>query len=201
MNYIKEKQTHQIEINKSFFIAVLYPLSNQTELSTLIEETKEAYPKSNHYCSASIFGETGEHQTASDDGEPSRTAGIPILEVLKHHNVTNILCVVVRYFGGIKLGSGGLVRAYTKATAEVLKQTPLYTKKMVPSYKIEFGYPLINQMDHYFENKAEIKEKSFLTTVSYTLTLLENKPIWIDEIAHELITHQKLGDEILWIKV
>lgn len=201
MYYIKDRQTFQIEINKSIFIAILYPLSTQDDISSCIEDARQSYPKANHYCSASIFGETGEHQTASDDGEPSRTAGIPILEVLKHHDVTNTLCVVVRYFGGIKLGSGGLVRAYTKASAEVMKLALLYTKKMVPSYLIEFNYPLINQMDHYFENKAEIHDKSFLSTVIYILTLKESDESWIKDIAHELIRYEKQSDEIRWIKV
>ena len=78
------------------------------------------FPKASHYCSASLFGKGLEHATSSDDGEPSRTAGIPILEILKHHDITNVLCVVVRFFGGVKLGAGGLIRAYAKAANEVL---------------------------------------------------------------------------------
>ena len=136
LRYLKQKTIYQLEINKSNFIAILYPLNLQEDIAFYIEQSKTDYPKANHYCSASFFGETKEHATASDDGEPSRTAGIPILEVLKHHEVTNILCVVVRYFGGIKLGSGGLVRAYTKACAEAMKSAKFYTKKIVPAYEI-----------------------------------------------------------------
>ncbi|MBN2300042.1 MAG: YigZ family protein [Acholeplasmataceae bacterium] len=201
MKYIKEKTIHQIEINKSLFIALVYPLNNQGEIPTLLEDAKQSYPKANHYCSASIFGEKMEHVTASDDGEPSRTAGIPILEVLKHHDISNILCVIVRYFGGIKLGSGGLVRAYTKATSEALKRVKLYYKKQVPSYTIEFEYSLINHMDHYFENKANIIDKSFLSTVKYKIVLLDDNPSFIDDISHQLISHQELEREILWIKI
>ncbi len=200
MKYLKEKITHQIEINKSIFIAILYPLTNQNDIPLLIDATKQAFPKANHYCSASVFGESMEHATASDDGEPSRTAGIPILEVLKHHDVTNTLCVVVRYFGGIKLGSGGLVRAYTKAAADIMKEARFYTKKIVPSYLIEFEYALINQMDHYFDKKATITEKSFLTTVTYKLILLEDDESVINEIIHLLIHYEALDKETLWIK-
>ncbi len=200
MKYLKEKITHQIEINKSIFIAILYPLTTQNDIPMLLDASKQAYPKANHYCSASVFGETMEHATASDDGEPSRTAGIPILEVLKHHDVTNILCVVVRYFGGIKLGGGGLIRAYTKAAADVIKEAKFYTKKIVPSYLIEFEYTLINQMDHYFEKKATITEKSFLTTVTYKLILLEDDESILHDITHLLIRHQSLGKETLWIE-
>ncbi|MBU1141407.1 MAG: YigZ family protein, partial [Firmicutes bacterium] len=174
MKYLKEKITHQIEINKSVFITILYPLEHQEDIQKHINEAKKIYPKANHYCSASIYGESQEHATANDDGEPSRTAGIPILEVLKHHDVTNILCVIVRYFGGIKLGTGGLVRAYTKAAADAIKDIKLYVKRIVPAYVVEFDYALINQIDHYFEKKVTILEKSFLTTVTYKIVLLEN---------------------------
>ncbi len=200
MRYIKEKSTHQLEINKSVFISVFFPLESQSDIDSYLKEVKYNYPNANHYCSASIFGETGEHQTASDDGEPSRTAGIPILEVLKHHDVTNILCVVVRFFGGIKLGSGGLIRANTKATADLMKETRFFQRKIVPSYQIEFDYPLINQMDYYFEKKAMIIEKIFLETVSYKIISQETDEGIIDDIKHQLINSQKLDDEILWVE-
>jgi len=200
MRYIKEKASQQIEINKSIFIALIFPLESQNDIEGIISEVKHDYPKANHYCSASIFGETGEHQTASDDGEPSRTAGIPILEVLKHHDVTNILCVVVRFFGGIKLGSGGLVRAYTKATADLMKEAKFFQKKLVPSYQITFDYPLINQMDHYLDKKATITEKSFLATVTYRIVLQDNEDSVLEDIKHQLIDYHKLGSEIIWIE-
>ncbi len=201
MFYIKEKSSHQIIVNKSIFIAVFYPLESKEDVQSYIEETKKVYPKANHYCSASIFGETGEHATANDDGEPSRTAGIPILEVLKHHNVTNILCVVVRFFGGIKLGSGGLVRAYTKATANLMKKMKFQEKLIVPSYIIEFDYPLINQMDQYLKDKANIIEKKFQTIVSYELVLLKNDISIITNIQYQLIALHVLEPQILWIEV
>lgn len=200
MRYIKEKASQQIEINKSIFIALIFPLESQSDIEGMISEVKHDYPKANHYCSASIFGETGEHQTASDDGEPSRTAGIPILEVLKHHDVTNILCVVVRFFGGIKLGSGGLVRAYTKAIADLMKEAKFFQKKLVPSYQITFDYPLINQMDHYLDKKATITEKSFLATVTYKIVLQDNEDSVLEDIKHQLIDYHKLDSEIIWIE-
>ncbi len=200
MRYIKEKLSNQIEIHKSVFITVFYPLESEEDIEMYINQVKHDYPKANHFCSASIFGENGEHATANDDGEPSRTAGIPILEVLKHHDVTNILCVVVRFFGGIKLGSGGLVRAYTKSTADLMKTVKFYQKKNVPSFIIEFSYPLINQIDHHFEKKATILEKSFLTTVVYKIILLDEDESIINDIKHQLITYQKLNNEILWIE-
>ena len=201
MRYIKEKSSHQIEINKSIFIALFFPLESKDDVQVYLEETKKTYPKANHYCSASIFGETGEHQTASDDGEPSRTAGIPILEVLKHHDVTNILCIVIRFFGGIKLGSGGLVRAYTKAPADLMKKTKFYEKKLVPSYQIEFDYSFINQMDQHFDKKATIQDKTFLETVTYQIVLKDDEPSVIDDIKYQLISCKKLEPQIQWTEV
>ncbi|MDO9628380.1 MAG: YigZ family protein [Acholeplasmataceae bacterium] len=198
MKYLKEKTIHQIDINKSIFIGILYPLTSEADISLCLNDAKESFPKANHYCSASIFGDTGEHQTASDDGEPSRTAGIPILEVLKHHDVTNILCVVVRFFGGIKLGAGGLLRAYTKASADVIKLAKFYQKKTVPSYEITFGYHLINQMDQFLNEKATIVTKSFLTNVTYKIIVNADTSLLTD-ISHQLIGYKELPSETIFI--
>ncbi|MBU1143110.1 MAG: YigZ family protein [Firmicutes bacterium] len=198
MKYLKEKTVYQIEINKSIFIGILYPLTSIEDISLCLNEARESYPKANHYCSASIFGETGEHQSASDDGEPSRTAGIPILEVLKHHDVTDVLCVVVRFFGGIKLGAGGLLRAYTKASADVIKHAKFYQKRVVPSFEITFGYHLIHQMDQYLNEKATIVNKSFLTNVTYKIIILESDSILL-EIKHQMIDIKELPPETIYI--
>ncbi|MFP4177905.1 MAG: YigZ family protein [Acholeplasmataceae bacterium] len=171
MRYLKEKTTHRIEIRKSKFIAHLFPLESQDDIGVFLTELKEEHARANHFCHASLFGRDAEQQTASDDGEPSRTAGVPILEVLKHHEVTDILCVVVRYFGGIKLGAGGLVRAYRKATAEVLEKARFYRKKRVAVYRITFPYRLIDAIDQHFVNSARITEKTFLENVTYTVVL------------------------------
>ena len=200
LRYLKQKTIYQLEINKSNFIAILYPLNLQEDIAFYIEQSKTDYPKANHYCSASFFGETKEHATASDDGEPSRTAGIPILEVLKHHEVTNILCVVVRYFGGIKLGSGGLVRAYTKACAEAMKSAKFYTKKIVPAYEISFDYSLIDKIDRFLEQKAVTTEKLFLQHVTYQIVLNDSNPAVLDDLLHQLISLKELDNQILYLE-
>lgn len=200
MNYIKEIITHQIEIDKSIFIGILFPLDDPSNIKDLIEEAKNMFPKANHYCSASLYGEGLEHATSSDDGEPQRTAGIPILEVLKHNNITNVLCVVVRYFGGIKLGAGGLVRAYSKATAEVLKSAPFYEKKEMEGYKITFDYALISKIDHILEDISIIKDKIYLENVSYHIYFKDKDISVFDEIKHQFKSIESLPSETLWIK-
>lgn len=201
MNYIKEITTHQIEIDKSIFIGILFPLDDPSNIKDLIEEAKMMFPKANHYCSASLYGEGLEHATSSDDGEPQRTAGIPILEILKHNNITNVLCVVVRYFGGIKLGAGGLIRAYAKATSEVLKTATLYEKKEMEGYKITFDYALISKVDHILEDISIIKDKVYLEDVSYQIYFKEKDISVFDEIKHQFKSIESLPFETLWIKI
>ena len=201
MNYIKEITTHQIEIDKSIFIGILFPLDDPSNIKDLIEEAKMMFPKANHYCSASLYGEGLEHATSSDDGEPQRTAGIPILEVLKHNNITNVLCVVVRYFGGIKLGAGGLIRAYAKATSEVLKTATFYEKKEMEGYKITFDYALISKVDHILEDISIIKDKVYLEDVSYQIYFKEKDISVFDEIKHQFKSIESLPFETLWIKI
>jgi uncharacterized YigZ family protein len=198
VRYLKEKTVLSYEVNKSVFIAILYPLETLDDLQLSLEDAKSLYPKANHYCSASLYGQNQEQQTASDDGEPSRTAGIPILEVLKHHDVTNILCVVVRYFGGIKLGSGGLVRAYTKACADAMKIAKFYEKIYLPSYSITFSYKHVSEIDHYLLDKADINEKKFTDVITYDVSL-KRKDDNLDDIKHLFIRCTPLDLRLCYI--
>lgn len=199
MFYLKEKTVYTYEVNKSIFIAILYPLHTQDDITLFLQDARIEYPKANHYCSASLFGDHQEQQTADDNGEPHRTAGIPILEVLKHFDVTNILCVVIRYFGGIKLGAGGLVRAYTKACAEAMKQAKFYRKLFVDTYQITFKYQDIDTIDRYLKEKVTVIDKTFTDTVTYTLYLNQDT-LSIDEIFYLLINHIKLEPKLLFIE-
>ena len=201
MHYIKDVHTNQIEIDKSIFIGILFPLDSIEDIKTLIDQAKQMYPKANHYCSASLFGEGLEHATSSDDGEPSRTAGVPILEVLKHHDITNVLCVVVRFFGGIKLGAGGLVRAYTKATSEVLKTVDLYEKKTMNGYEITFDYTLIQKIDHILDGISIVEDKAYGEHVVYRFYFREKDLSILDDIKHQFISIKPLDLKTLYVKV
>ena len=107
-------------INKSRFIAYRFNLTSLEQVKQILQDLKREHKKANHICYAYVYNIDCISEKACDDGEPSGTAGYPILNVLKKKNVQNTLVAVVRYFGGIKLGAGGLTRAYTKATASVL---------------------------------------------------------------------------------
>lgn len=195
MRYLREKTHFTYEVNKSEFIAILYPINTQDDIKRCIEETKINYPKANHYTHASLFGDDQEQQTANDDGEPQRTAGIPILDVLKHHDVTNILCVVVRYFGGIKLGAGGLVRAYSHAAAGVMKEARFYIKTWVKAYQISFDYAHLDTIDRYLNEKVTIISKSFTEIVTYEIALLPQISN-IDDILYLLKDIKSLDDQL-----
>ena len=113
-------ETFELEINKSRFIAYKLELSSLDLVKPFLENLKKEHKKARHVCYAYVYNRETINEKCSDDGEPSGTAGYPILNVIKKKNLTNVLVAVVRYFGGIKLGAGGLTRAYTKAAALVL---------------------------------------------------------------------------------
>lgn len=113
-------ESYTLEINKSKFLAYKHNLNSIDEVKDILNLLKKEHKKAKHFCYAYVFNKDIVSEKCSDDGEPSGTAGYPILNVIKKKNLENILVVVVRYFGGIKLGAGGLTRAYTKACAGVL---------------------------------------------------------------------------------
>lgn len=120
MYTIKKNVSSFLEIKNSKFITLLIKISDEEVIPSILEKVKEDYKDATHYCYAYRLSEK---EKASDDNEPSGTAGIPILNVLQKNDLINVMCVVIRYFGGIKLGAGGLVRAYSKSVTEALKQT------------------------------------------------------------------------------
>jgi len=200
MRYLKEKVVNRIEISKSVFIAVLYPIETKENIEEMILLAKKDYPNANHYCSGAIYGDLGEFAWMDDDGEPQRSAGLPILEVLKHHDVTNILCVVIRYFGGIKLGGGGLIRAYTKACADAITFANLYTKQLASCYEITFGYHLQSHIDQFIDKAGSIQKKSYAENVTYIITI-EDSSYRIDQISHLLDACTKLDDCTIYTSV
>lgn len=115
-----QMEMEELEINKSRFLAYKLELESLSEVKPFLEKLRKEHKKARHVCFAYVFNKGEISEKCSDDGEPSGTAGYPILNVIKKKNLTNVLVAVVRYFGGIKLGAGGLTRAYTKATALVL---------------------------------------------------------------------------------
>lgn len=154
---IKETSINEIVIQKSRFICIISKLDNKNDLDSILNNIKNTYKDATHYCYAYIING---NQKYNDDGEPSGTAGNPILNVLKFHNLNNLVAIVVRYFGGIKLGAGGLVRAYTKAVTECLKICDLEEEKEWITFKITVSYDNLKYIYKYIDEKY-IKEKEF----------------------------------------
>lgn len=157
---------NEIVIKNSRFIALLIKIDSQ-DIESVLEKVKKEYPKATHYCYGYVYNEI---KHFFDDGEPGGTAGMPIMNVLEKEELNNVLCVVVRYFGGIKLGAGGLVRAYTKAVTEALKSSEyIYLEK---GYKVElkFSYNLEKQINYLLRN-AVIIEKSYNEDIRYIVLI------------------------------
>ncbi len=118
--------------------------------TTLLPRQKKANPKANHNCFAYLIGQNDQIQRESDDGEPSGTAGVPILEVLKRVGVHNVAAVVTRYFGGIKLGAGGLIRAYSNATSTALESVGLVNRVMQTAILTTINYANFEKLSYFF---------------------------------------------------
>lgn len=146
----------------SKFLAFAYPINSENEIKAIIAQLRSAHPKANHHCWAMRLGIDRSVFRINDDGEPSGTAGRPILNTLLSRNITNILVVVVRYFGGTLLGVPGLINAYKTATEEVLNTAKIVEKTLNDIYIIRFEYPQMNDvMKVIKDDSLEIFEQHF----------------------------------------
>ncbi|GEL14637.1 YigZ family protein [Pediococcus cellicola] len=151
---ITQNDQHELDIKKSRFIANGFRIKTEQEATKFIAEIKSLHHKANHHCFAYMLGVDDHIQRASDDGEPSGTAGVPILEVLQKNHVHNTLVVVTRYFGGIKLGAGGLIRAYSNATSQLLEQTGLVNRVEQTLLHLTITYAQLDQLTHWLKTHA-----------------------------------------------
>lgn len=160
---VKDITQHTIIIKKSEFVCHLIPCSDIDKAKDFIEEYSD--PQATHNCVAYIIGP---HERANDDGEPSQTAGMPMLNVLKMQGLTNIIAIVTRYFGGIKLGAGGLTRAYTQSVAETLKKADIVEKELVNLYSISLDYSFTRKFEHLLkQNNIKCIHQEYNEQVTY----------------------------------
>jgi len=134
-----------LEIKKSQFITWLLPIESKQQAKEFLQQSKDEYPDARHHCWAYLMGDSANSLTAamSDDGEPSGTAGKPMLNVLQHKGVYNVMVIVIRYFGGVKLGAGGLVRAYSQAVEQSFALAEF--KEIVPTFNILLDVDFSNE--------------------------------------------------------
>ena len=184
MNTITGEVKNTIEINKSSFITYLKHTEKVSDAKKYVEEIIALHPNATHHVVAMAIGKTGEYGQANDDGEPSGTAGLPALDVFRKNDITNFTCVIVRYFGGIKLGAGGLVRAYSRSASEALKLTKIVPIVDYTSIKLTFDYSFLNIIENRLSN-YEIKTKSFTNVVSLVCKIPQTE---VNEVINLLIT-------------
>lgn len=164
---IKDETKHEIVINKSKFITLLYRVNNIDEINDKLDNAKKNYKDATHYCYAYIIDNI---KRFSDDNEPSGTAGVPILNVLENNNLNFILCIVVRYFGGVKLGAGGLVRAYSKSCSECIIKSELIEITNGYNVQIWFNYNQIKFIEKLLTN-YEINDKVFENQIMFDFNI------------------------------
>ena len=153
----------EIVIEKSRFIGQSFHVEDLEETENIIKEVKKKYYDATHNCFAYIIGEDRSIVKASDDGEPSSTAGVPMLELLKKLNLTNTLIMATRYFGGIKLGASGLIRAYAKTAKISLEANSIVNKDVFNRIILEIDYSLIGRIQKFLENNQIIHDAPIFT--------------------------------------
>lgn len=165
----------EIVEKKSRFIAHVRRTDTVEEAEAFIAECKKKYWDARHNCSAFVIGTTGQNLRSSDDGEPSGTAGKPILEVLMGEQLCNVTVVVTRYFGGTLLGTGGLVRAYQKATKEALQRSIVMTKEKGRRMTVRIDYNDVGKMQHLFAAKEIPVLESIYTTDAVMIIVVKEE--------------------------
>lgn len=162
--------TASYEIQKSRFIAYTHHAETEDEARAFVTAIKKKHFDARHNCSAWVLGADSSQQKSNDDGEPGGTAGNPILEAIKNHGLTNVVVVVTRYFGGIKLGAGGLIRAYSHAASLGLNATPCLEVKPFCLIEAEMDYSLLGAVENWIRNEQlRTGETSYLDKVTIRL--------------------------------
>ena len=182
---IKEDGQVQEEIKKSRFICHIKRVTTEDEARNFIQDVKKEHYKATHNCSAFILGERSEMKRSSDDGEPSGTAGVPMLGVLENQQLTNVCAVVTRYFGGIKLGAGGLIRAYSSNVALAIKEIGIVHIKEQLGLRIALSYSQYQELPNFLKaNHLQEQDTSFTEQVQTTIFVDKDDK---DSIIEELI--------------
>ena len=169
------KAEHQIEnvINKSRFIAHIKPVADEDEAKSFIAEVKQEHKEATHNCSAYTIGNQMNIQKANDDGEPSGTAGVPMLDILKKLETHNVCVVVTRYFGGIKLGGGGLIRAYSGAVRDVIYDIGRVALKEAVPVTVAINYDLTGKFEYELASTSFLlRDTQYTDKVSYSIDVV-----------------------------
>lgn len=193
MKSITKNTENEIIIEHSKFITKLFKISQENDTKDILNSLKKEYKDATHICYAYIVGNV---KRFNDDKEPTGTAGMPILNVLEGNDLNYILAVVIRYFGGIKLGAGGLVRAYSNSISEALKNTSI--KELELGYKLEitFNYSHIDQINYLLKN-VNIINKTFNENIMYEFIISSDELSKIEKTLDKLVLNKKIKEQLL----
>ncbi len=188
MKSIINEETFEITIKNSKFIGIIKHVESKDDIRNILKDLKDKYNNATHYCYAfTLINDKG----FSDDGEPNKTAGVPILKVIESEDLVNVLVVVIRYFGGIKLGPGGLIRAYSNTCKEVINKSTLVELIKGIEASITFNYSKEKEINYLLKDSI-IKSKSYEETCTY---IIETTKEVLDSIS-SLVTinykHEKI---------
>lgn len=186
MKTVKSNSVNEIIIKNSRFITLLIEVFDDTDINKIFEEVKEKYPKATHYCYAYI---TKMFKKASDDGEPGGTAGMPMLNVLEKEGMINTLAITIRYFGGIKLGAGGLVRAYSKSVRDAIINADTIEIEEGYSVKVVVSYDEQKNLEYNLKD-CEIINKEYLEDVTYTVLIPKDKIDILSNYSYQIIKEE-----------
>ena len=190
------------EIQKSKFITHICHVETEAAAREFIQNLKKKYYDARHNCSAYILGENSEKQKSNDDGEPGGTAGNPILEALKKNELTNIVVVVTRYFGGIKLGAGGLIRAYSHATVLGIEKATVIQMTPFIELAITINYDLLATLEHWLrQKKIRTNEAEYADNVTLKLLIppesITDTIAAITDITSDRFSYKKGAEQLI----
>ncbi|BBK26210.1 YigZ family protein [Dialister hominis] len=196
----------ELEIKKSIFLATLIPVKDEEEAQEAIAKMKKEKRDATHNCSAYRIGTERIYEKSSDDGEPQGTAGHPMLHVLQMNELTNTLAIVTRWFGGIKLGAGGLTRAYTQSLADAVKEADLVRYTPHEKYTVSFPYTTAGAFENHIKGTDIIvKDRQFSDKVTVTFLTLPDKAEthtrWLTDATGGKAEIQNDGEEYVMMEV
>lgn len=177
----------ELEVKKSRFLCALARVEHEDEVRVFIQRRRKAHFGGRHHCSAFVLGSQGDVQRSSDDGEPAGTAGVPMLEVLRKRRLTDTVAVVTRYFGGVKLGAGGLIRAYSSAVSEAVDAIGVVERRPVLVVSSTVDYLLGGKLENELRGSAyRVRDVRYGSEVRVELAVAEGElaafEAWLAEI-------------------
>ena len=197
---IKKSGSDTLIEKKSAFICQITRITTEEEALTFIASVRKLEPKARHHCFAYTFNLDSEVQRQSDDGEPSGTAGVPILEVIKAKQLKNVCIVVSRKFGGIKLGTGGLIRAYSNAASQTVDAIGVVERILQTELICQVTYQNVGKLENYLKkNNIIIQQVTYLESVSFTLAVDQKELTTLQDHLIDLLNNQvtfKLGQNL-----